>query len=79
MTARTGSDTDSPSGKDSIKFGRPVTESVTARAGIDTDFPSREHSSEFFDRPVTESVTARAADTERMCQQNLPTDRSRSW
>ena len=32
MTARTGSDTDSHSGKHSKKFGRPVTESVTARA-----------------------------------------------
>ena len=57
MTARAGRDTDSPSGKHSKNFGRPVTESVTAQAGSATDFPNGEYT-EFVDRPVTESVTA---------------------
>ena len=72
MTARAGSDTDSPSGKLSGFFGRPVTESVTARSGSATDFPNGEYP-EFFNRPVTESVTVRAADTEQILVMNVST------
>ena len=64
MTARAGSDIDSPSGKHSELFGRPVTESVTARAGSATDFPNGEYP-EFFDRPVMESVTARTGSNKK--------------
>ena len=56
-TARAGSDTDSPSGKHSEFFGRPVTELVMARAGSATEFLNGEYP-EFVKRPVTESVTA---------------------
>ena len=82
MTARAGSDTDSPSGKHSEFFGRPVTESVTARAGSATDFPNGEYP-EIFDRPVTESVTAQTgSDTDSLPVGNIQkylADRSRSW
>ena len=57
MTAQAGRDTDSPSGKHSKNFGRPVTELVTERAESATDFPKGEYP-EFVDRPVTESVMA---------------------
>ena len=48
-----GSDTYSPSGKYSVYFDRPVTESVTARTDSNTDLPSGK-GSEFFVQPVTE-------------------------